>query len=481
MDRRETDRMSHAYGGGDYDDTARYSRRRYPYDASEGRSGGGSSDYDRRWRRGGSGHHQRGGGGGGRRSVVRTSPPPPGTIRLSDRPIAHSQWDVRAPGFEAVDALSAKATGLFGAPVNSGSSGMMMYGIRGAMPGTIPPSAMAELEATTSAAAFNASMYLETRRLHVSPVSSVKTSQQLRIFINDKMNERLLCSSGSLEPCYAVDMHLDEGYAYLEFRNPDEASNALLLDGVAFLGHRLHIERPKGYVGQDAVPAPGAIETSVPDGPNKLYIGNVPVFLNEQQVMELLKAFGDVRHFDLIRDPETQRSRGMAFCEFQEDAVTDLACEGLDGLEVGEQRLMVRRVNASTNTHTHEDTQETSDTPTRAMLMLNMVTTDELLDDTEYQDIKEDVHSECSRHGTVTSVYIPRPLAAAASHATSADAASGMEPKGVGRVYVQFVHADECEAALRAIAGRQFDGRTVICAYVRDDAWPQAAAEAPAA
>ena len=171
----------------------------------------------------------------------------------------------------------------------------------------------------------------------------------------------------------------------------------------------------------------------------------------------------------------------MAFCEFHEDAVTDLACEGLDGLEVGEQRLMVRRVNASTNTHTHEDTQETSDAPTRAMLMLNMVTTDELLDDTEYQDIKEDVHSECSRHGTVTSVYIPRPLAAAAGHATSADAASGMEPKGVGRVYVQFVHADECEAALRAIAGRQFDGRTVICAYVRDDAWPQAAAEAPAA
>ena len=98
------------------------------------------------------------------------------------------------------------------------------------------------------------------------------------------------------------------------------------------------------------------------------------------------------------------------------------------------------------------------------MLMLNMVTTEELLDDAEYQDIMEDVRSECERHGTVTSVYIPRP--------DGTDA----EPQGVGRVYVQFEHTPQCEAALRAIAGRQFDGRTVICAYVRDEAWPRAAA-----
>ena len=440
------DRMAPRDGGGD-EDASWYARRRYQTDMDYG---------ERRWR----GRGPRGGGGGSRRSVVRTSPPPPGTMRLSARPIPHSNWDVRAPGFEDVDALSAKATGLFGAPVNSGSAGMMMYGIRGAMPGTIPPGAMAELEATISAAAFNASMYLASRRLHVSPIGPGWSPTELRTYINAKMNERLLCSSGSFEPCYTVDMHDD--FAFLEFRNPDEAANALLLDGVSFLGHRLHIQRPKDYVGQDAVPAPGMIETSVPDGPNKLYIGSVPVFLNEGQVLELLKAFGEVKHFDLIRDPDTRRSRGMAFCEFHEDAVTDLACEGLDGLEVGEQRLIVRRVHAPANEPMQE--QETSDTPTRAMLMLNMVTTEELLDDAEYQDIMEDVRSECERHGTVTSVYIPRP--------DGTDA----EPQGVGRVYVQFEHTPQCEAALRAIAGRQFDGRTVICAYVRDEAWPRAAA-----
>ena len=100
------------------------------------------------------------------------------------------------------------------------------------------------------------------------------------------------------------------------------------------------------------------------------------------------------------------------------------------------------------------------------MLLLNMVTTEELLDDQEFHDIVEDVRSECSRYGHVTSVYIPRPLPAGAP---------GIEPPGVGRVYVQFAQDAECEAALRAIAGRQFDGRTVICAYVKDEAWPGAA------
>lgn len=444
------DRGARAY---EHEDTSWYTHRRPQMDGADGG--------DRRWR--GERRGRGGRDGGVRRSVVRTSPPPPGTLRLSERAIPASNWDVRAPGFEGVDAMSAKATGLFGAPVNSGSAGMMMYGIRGAMPGTIPPSAMAELEATISAAAFNASLFLTSRRLHVSPIMRNMSSTHLRTFINAKMNERMLCSSGSMEPCYLADMHTDESYAFLEFRNADEATNAMLLDGVSFLGHKLHIQRPEGYVGQDAMPAPGTIETSVPDGPNKLFIGNVPVFLNEDQVMELLKAFGDVRHFDLIRDAETHRSRGMAFCEFDEDAVTDLACEGLDGLEVGEQRLMVRRVNEPAQAHTSEPMHETSETPTRAMVMLNMVTSDELLDDAEYQDIVDDIRGECTRHGHVTQVYIPRP---------SGDDA---EPLGVGRVYVQFERIDDCEAALKAIAGRQFDGRTVICAYVRDDAWPHAA------
>lgn len=395
---------------------------------------------------------------------MRLSPPPPGTIRLRDRVVPSSQWDVPAPGFEVLDALAAKSTGLFGAPVNAGAAGMMMMGVRDAMPSTLPPSALPDANPTTAAAVSNAFVQVHARRLHVTGVRSPMTSESLQAFINAKMNERLLCSSGSMEPCFHVRVQDDKGTATLEFRNPDEATNALSLDGVYFVGYPLSIQRPRDYVGPDIVPPPGAVETTVPDGPNKLFIGNVPIFLDEGQVMELLKAFGEVRHFDLIRDEETQRSRGMAYCEFVEEAVTDMACEGLDGLEVGEQRLVVRRVMAPSNAPPADDVQETSDNPTRAMLMLNMVTAEELMDDSEYADIMEDVRSECERHGIVTSVYIPRPLR---------DGMPGQEPKGVGRVYVQFDTVPACEAAFKAIAGRQFDGRTVICAYVREDAWPE--------
>lgn len=408
----------------------------------------------------------RGGRRGRRGGGVRTSPPPPGTIRLSDHAVPNSLWDVPARGFEEVDALAAKSTGLFGAPANSGMAGMMMLGLKNAMPTTVPASATPEIDPTIAAAVTNGLTHLQLRRLHVEPIEPGMTAQALQAFVNAKMNERLLCSGGSTEPCFHVDWHADKGYALVDFRSPDEATNAVLLDGARFLGHVLSFQRPKDYVGPDVVPPPGTIATTVPDGPNKLFIGRVPLFLDQGQVLELLQPFGEVKHLDLIRDEETGRSRGMAYCEFSEDAATDLACEGLDGLEVGEQRLIVRRALAPSREPPAPPVQETSDTPTRAMLLLNMVTTEELLDDQEFHDIVEDVRGECSRYGHVTSVYIPRPLPAGAP---------GIEPAGVGRVYVQFAQVPECEAALRAIAGRQFDGRTVICAYVKDEAWPAAA------
>lgn len=388
-------------------------------------------------------------------------------MRLSERPPGPSHWDERAPFFEHVDAIAARDTGLFGAPVNIGAVGMVMLGVRGATPSTLPAAANPEVDPTIAAALSSATMLVQTRLLKVDGVPATVTSKVLRAFINGKMNEKLMCSSGHTEPCYEVMLE-DGGHATLAFRHADEATNALTLDGVYLEGYPLSLSRPRDYVGPDVVAAAASIPTTVPDGPNKLFIGNVPLFLGEGQVMELLQAFGELRCFDLIRDEETQKSRGIAFCEFVEETSTEMACEGLDGLEVGEQRLLVRRLaeRQAAAAATEAAPQETSDTPTRAMVLLNMVTMDELLDDAEYADIVEDVRVECSRHGTVEAVYIPRPLKP--GH-------DGVEPPGVGRVYVRFAAQAECEAALHAVAGRQFDGRTVICAFVRDDAWPDRA------
>jgi len=47
-----------------------------------------------------------------------------------------------------------------------------------------------------------------------------------------------------------------------------------------------------------------------------------------------------------------------------------------------------------------------------------------------------------------------------------------VEREGVGRVYVKFAEVEQCAEALKQLAGRQFGGRVVICAFLREEDWP---------
>ena len=50
-----------------------------------------------------------------------------------------------------------------------------------------------------------------------------------------------------------------------------------------------------------------------------------------------------------------------------------------------------------------------------------LLSSDELKDDDEYEDIQEDIKEECERYGIVRSIEIPRPV-------------DGVEVPGVGKV-----------------------------------------------
>ncbi|KAJ3286634.1 hypothetical protein HK104_008929 [Borealophlyctis nickersoniae] len=87
--------------------------------------------------------------------------------------------------------------------------------------------------------------------------------------------------------------------------------------------------------------------------------------------------------------------------------------------------------------------------PTTVLLLLNMVTPEELVNDEDYHDIIEDIRDECTKFGTIRNITIPRPV-------------EGREVAGVGKIFVQYADEEQCGAALRALAGRQFADRTVI-------------------
>ena len=81
----------------------------------------------------------------------------------------------------------------------------------------------------------------------------------------------------------------------------------------------------------------------VPDGPNKVFCGGLPYDLGEEQIKELLSAFGQLRSFHLVREKDSATSKGYCFFEYMDESKTEAACAGLHGIALGERALTVRR------------------------------------------------------------------------------------------------------------------------------------------
>ncbi|GAA5915386.1 hypothetical protein JCM6882_000238 [Rhodosporidiobolus microsporus] len=457
----------------------------------------------------------RGGGGRGRDR----SPTPEDVVPMSKRKRAVTQWDVRPAGFEAYTTTQAKMTGMFNlpghtrpylppsdpsnpsAPVENPplffrppAMGMGMGGMSGPMGGgTVGPGAPIGSQARQS------------RRLYVGNVGMEATEETIRGFFNGKMAEMGMLSDGHLsedlkglglkgdQPVISVHLNYEKNYAFVEFRNAEECSRALGFDGIVFLNSALKIRRPKDYIGSDpneiAPHVPGVVSTNVPDTVNKIFIGGLPSYLNDEQVMELLKSFGELRAFNLVKEGGTGASKGFAFCEYVDPSITEAACAGLNGMELGDRYLVVQRAALGANPAKHGPPGSgigfpsdlaaslgNSATPaailaaqqaggaekTRVLQILNMVALEELLSDEDHGEIVEDIRDECGKFGTVQEVKIPRPVATA-SGKVDVKASEGV--RDLGKVLVLFEKEDEAEKALQAIAGRQFGGRTCICAY----------------
>jgi splicing factor U2AF subunit len=99
--------------------------------------------------------------------------------------------------------------------------------------------------------------------------------------------------------------------------------------------------------------------------------------------------------------------KGYAFCEYADISVTDLACQGLNNMELGEKKLIVQRASVGaknagmgglsgtgSNSVAIETRSMMADIPftgandedaTRVLQLLNMVVPEELEDEEEYQ------------------------------------------------------------------------------------------------
>jgi splicing factor U2AF subunit len=329
----------------------------------------------------------------------------------------------------------------------------------------------------------------QARRLYAGNLPPDVTEDELKRFFNKAMIDGNPHGDPG-ESIVSVYLNLPKKFGFVEFRTPEEATAAMNLDGITFRGQMLTIRRPSDYtppppnapsqssssskpVVQLDVSKLGVISTQVPDGPNKVFCGGLPYNLTETEVKELLSAYGPLSAFHLVREKDSQQSKGYCFFEYHETSITDEAIKGLNGLEIRGKTLTVRRAQAKGATTTPAPTMlninplgfaslastplNMMTPPTRIIVLLSMINAEDLKNDQEYKEIKEDIEAECAKYGSVRSVTIPRPV----PNSTTVQ-------YGVGKVYVEFEEISHALKAKSELEGRQFSGRTVLADFISE-------------
>ncbi|EPQ67442.1 splicing factor U2AF subunit [Blumeria graminis f. sp. tritici 96224] len=340
---------------------------------------------------------------------------------------------------------------------------------------------MAQPSGSITNAALKPSNSRQAKRLLVHDVPPTMSEESIISFFNLQLNG-LNVIEGS-DPCISAQMSKDKSFALIEFKQPTDATMALALDGITMEDENvngkssnqskgLSIRRPKDYI----VPAitdetpyeSGVISNIVVDTQNKICISNIPLYLTDDQVTELLVSFGDLKAFVLVKDSSTEESRGIAFCEYTDPSATDIAVEGLNGMELGDKHLRVQKASIG---HTQVSglemgvnamsmlagTTSTGLEEGRVLQLLNMVTPEELIDNDDYDEICEDVKEECEKFGKVLDMKVPRPTG------------GSRQSNGVGKIFVKFDTSESAAKALRSLAGRKFADRTVVTTYFSEE------------
>lgn len=73
---------------------------------------------------------------------------------------------------------------------------------------------------------------------------------------------------------------------------------------------------------------------------NKLYVGNFPFTVSEDQLRDLFAGYGEIEELAMIKDRDTGKPKGFAFITFSQQQAAEKALE-LNGNDLGGRPLKV--------------------------------------------------------------------------------------------------------------------------------------------
>ncbi|KAJ8545847.1 hypothetical protein K7X08_018430 [Anisodus acutangulus] len=335
------------------------------------------------------------------------------------------------------------------------------------------------------------------RRVYVGGLPPTANEQSVATFFSHVMYAIGGNTAGPGDAVVNVYINHEKKFAFVEMRSVEEASNAMALDGVIFEGGPVKVRRPSDYNPSLAAtlgpsqPCPNLNLAAVGltpgssgglEGPDRIFVGGLPYYFTESQIRELLESFGQLRGFDLVKDRETGNSKGYAFCVYQDVSVTDIACAALNGIKMGDKTLTVRRANQGTTQPNPEQESvllhaqqqialqrfmlQPGALATKVLCLTQVVSVDELTDDDDYQDILEDMRTECGKFGALLNVVIPRPNP------------SGEPTPGLGKVFLEYADVDSSSKARQGLNGRKFGGNQVIAVFYPENKFSEGDYEA---
>ncbi|KJP85264.1 hypothetical protein AK88_05104 [Plasmodium fragile] len=310
--------------------------------------------------------------------------------------------------------------------------------------------------------------------------------------------------------------NVESRFCFLEFRSLEITWLCLRLDAISFNNFALRIARP-----HDFVPPPGgdpaltvvftdinhevfemvkpikiAPVRSTGDDDNKLYIQNLPHDLRDDQIRDLLQQFGKLKGFNVIKDQNTGLNKGYGFFEYEDSNCTPIAMHALNGFVCGQNILSVKKAtfgksqNSSTqNANTITLGSGSNDLPvsllpnsisqrilsnsliglqiqasrkigeksSRVVQLTNAVFQEDLLIDSQYEEILRDVKEEAEKYGPLQNIVIPKP---------NKDLSY---TEGVGKIFLHYADETTARKAQYMLNGRLFEKRVVCAAFYSEE------------
>jgi len=350
------------------------------------------------------------------------------------------------------------------------------------------------------------------RRLYIGQLPLEVNEQEVHKFFREAISVATGPASSTEDPILSVYINRERRFAFVEFKTMEICTACLALDGIDILNKgKVKVKRPNDYnpllaSSTPSKPLPkfdvsklGIVSATVPDGPNKIFIGGLPYHLSGDQVMELLRAFGPIRAFHLVKaDATSTTSKGYCFVEYSNSQTTPVAIMGLNGMDMGGGKVLSARMAASksddmptqptnvvegvdveallnvafsgggmpattginidmaANGEVDNNAMGQSEATSSILVLLNMVMDEDLETDENYNELVEEVKSECEKYGKLVTLVIPR-------------VQDQYTPSALKKIYLQYSTDAEAINANSQLGGRQFGPNTVVTTYFSEE------------